>query len=122
LRSSKERRLAEFFRRLAVAPAATSFEEAYRLLCDTLNAVEDELTDIPFAPEHWETDGRLYPPQDDNARPFHGSVRMMRYRTRGHYILIAANGAIEIRNMKARTMLSKAGSDGRSIKNLEISP
>ena len=50
--SGKSERLAEFFRRLDLAPGATTFEEAYRLLCDTLNAVEDEMTTTPFTPEN----------------------------------------------------------------------
>jgi hypothetical protein len=39
---TKPERLDEFFRRLAAAPAAASYEEGYRMLCETLNRVEDE--------------------------------------------------------------------------------
>lgn len=59
--ATKQERLAEFLRRLMAAPAASSFDEAYRQLCDILNAVEDELTSIPFDPANWQTDGRMYP-------------------------------------------------------------
>jgi hypothetical protein len=37
-------------------------------------------------------------------------------RTRGHYILIAANGAMEIEEIKTGVVvLSKAGLDGRKV-------
>ena len=40
---AKSDRLAEFLRRLEVAPRTASFEEAYEQLCALLNAVEDGL-------------------------------------------------------------------------------
>ena len=47
---AKAGRVAEFLRRLGAAPAASSFTEAFRQLGDILNAVEDELTSIPYDP------------------------------------------------------------------------
>lgn len=43
--SSKEERFAEFLRRLAAAPPASSAREALALVSETLNQVEDDLTD-----------------------------------------------------------------------------
>jgi hypothetical protein len=37
----------------------SGFDQAYRQLCDILNAVEDEMTSIPFDPDMWMTDGRI---------------------------------------------------------------
>ena len=61
-------RLAEFFRRLTSAPAASDADEAYALVCDTMNAVEDELTGIPYDPSQWMIDGRMYPPRSRRCR------------------------------------------------------
>ena len=66
--ATRAERLAEFLRRLSAAPAASSFDEAYRQLGDILNAVEDEMTSIPFDPANWQNDGRMYPPQMDSLR------------------------------------------------------
>lgn len=70
-------------RRMEMAAAATDFASAKKLLDDTLNAVEDELTDIPYDPTLWESDGRMYPVQDDNVRsvtdrPLHPRQRLAR--------------------------------------------
>ena len=46
--ASKELRVQEFLDRLKDAPPASSAKEAYALICDTLNGVEDEFTSIPF--------------------------------------------------------------------------
>lgn len=45
---SKSARLNEVFSRLEKAPAADSRESAHRLVRDTLNCVEDELTGLPM--------------------------------------------------------------------------
>lgn len=44
---SKDERLFEFFRRLALAPPAGSEHDALELIAVTLTAVEDEMTDVP---------------------------------------------------------------------------
>ena len=49
----KAERFAEFLKRLGVAPAAADSDEAHRQLGDILNAVEDEMTSIPFDPTNW---------------------------------------------------------------------
>ena len=64
---SKAERLAEVMRRLDCAPAASSFEAAFELTSETINAVEDELSGIPFdmavSMDQSRTDGRMYPPR-----------------------------------------------------------
>jgi len=84
------------------------------LIESVLNGVEDRHSGVPFRPENWRFDGRMYPPQDDAERksPIAG-VRV--FRTRGHRVWIAANGAIRIttaRPPEERTILDKAGKDG----------
>jgi len=114
----REQRLREFIRRLRDAPAASSFEEARRLLEKTLNDVEDEMSGVPFDPARWESDGRMYPPQDDSERSVPGRPAVRRYRSRRHNTFIGTNGALEIRTIDDEILLSKAGVDGRSIADL----
>jgi hypothetical protein len=112
--ATKAERFAEFLRRLDVAPAVTTFDEAFRLLGDTLNAVEDEMTSVPFDPSRWATDGRMYPPQPDAevAAPS-GRSGVRTFRTKGHRVLFGAAGAIEIQDISGRAIFSKPGADGR---------
>jgi hypothetical protein len=113
--ATKAQRFVEFLRRLAAAPAASDFDEAYHQLSDILNAVEDEMTTIPFDPANWQNDGRMYPPQMDSQRAVPGRTDVRRFRSRSHNTLIGDNGAIEIRDLSSRAVLSKPGSDGRSV-------
>lgn len=112
----KWQRLQEFYRRLGLLPRASSFEEARQQIDNTLNAVEDEMTSVPFDPQAWESDGRMYPVQDDNIRsvPEHPSIK--RLRSSGHFIFIRTNGAMEIRRAGSSDVLfSKPGSDGKEV-------
>lgn len=113
--AAKAERFAEFLRRLDAAPTASDFEEAYRQLSDILNAVEDELTTIPFDPANWRNDGRMYPPQMDGLRAVPGRSDVRRFRSRSHNTLIAINGAIEIRELSDRAIFSKPGADGQTV-------
>jgi hypothetical protein len=116
---ARKERLEEFMRRLESAPPASTFNEAYELVCKTINAVEDELTTIPFNPEvardQSRTDGRMYPPQLDNMRVVPDRDDVKRFRTRGHNTLIANNGAIQIWDITNVLIFSKNGADGKSI-------
>ncbi len=112
----KSARLAEFFRRLGAALPAKSRDEALELLSVLLNEVEDELTTIPYQPEAWESDGRMYPPQEDSARRVDGYPRVVRYRNRGHNTFISENGAIEIQEIQSgQRLFGKPGSDGKGV-------
>lgn len=113
--STKEERFAEFLSRLNAAPPACTREEAFEFLGKTLIEVEDELTDIPFMPENWQMDGRMYPPHEDSARDVPGRSDLVRYRSRGHHAYIRENGAIEIRDLAGTVIISKRGSDGTGV-------
>jgi len=113
--ATKAERIATFFERLQDAPAQESAASALELLRQTLNAVEDELTDIPYNPEHWQTDGRLYPPRDDAARSVDGYPQITRYRSRAHNAYVAANGAIEIRDDNDNVVLVKPAANGEGV-------
>ncbi|WP_435011208.1 hypothetical protein P12x_002509 [Tundrisphaera lichenicola] len=111
----KGTRLAEFYRRLQAAPAASSAAEAYQQVCDILNAVEDDLTGIPFDPSLWMTDGRMYPAQADSVRSVPGHPNLIRYASRGHDVVVASNGAIQIRVRGGSVAMDKPGADGGRI-------
>ena len=83
-----------------------------------LNHVEDEWTTIPCNPASWAEDGRLYPPQSDNARAVPGHPHVTRYRSLGHNTFVGANGSIEIRRVDGSIEFQKAGADGRYVWDL----
>ena len=115
LDATKAQRFAEFLRRLGDAPVAVDADEAFAQLGDILNAVEDEMTSIPFDPSNWMNDGRMYPPQDDNRRLVQGRPDVRKYISKRHRIFIADNGAIEIQTDTGQTVFEKAGADNRTV-------
>ncbi len=111
---AKAERIAEFFRRLADLPPQTNQLSARQALEGTLNAVEDDLSGVPFNPDGWRTDGRMYPVQDDNAADVEGHPGVQALRSRGHETFVATNGAIEIRESTTdKVVFTKAGADGK---------
>jgi hypothetical protein len=111
---TKRERLAEIFRRLAAAPPAASHDEAYALLCDTIDAVEDELTTTPNIPANWMTDDRIYPPQSDRRFSVKGRSDLKRYESRKQNTFIRYNGAITTVAKGVKVVLfDKPGADGR---------
>jgi hypothetical protein len=116
---SKEARVELFLEKLRKAQAASSLASAYQLLCVTLNTVEDEHSGVPFNPSAWLDDGRLYPPQEDNARMLAEGVTV--YRHRGHKTFIAENGAILIWDIaKKSVVFSKRGKNGKDVPDSAI--
>ena len=112
---SKEQRLKLFFERLSEAPVATSAEEAFQLLAETLNRIEDAHSGVPFDPSNWQSDGRLYPPQEDSKRSVDGRENLHRYRSRGHNTFISSDGAILILDLSKNVIFEKSGRNGESI-------
>jgi hypothetical protein len=96
---SIQERVDELYRRLRQLPPAKTSEAAFQRLCQTLEAVEDELSGItkktPPPPPSL-SDGRMYCPLADHVlRRTDGSILAV---TRGHRIEIAANGTLRIVN------------------------
>ena len=101
-----------------VAPASSA-EEARELVEAILNGVEDEYSGVPYDPQNHREDGRMYPPQDDAERKSPWVCARV-FRTRGHYLTLAENGAIKITKVgkpigaeDAEVVLDKPGKDGR---------
>jgi hypothetical protein len=111
----KRERLQELYRRLAAAPDAATFEEAFNQLSSILNEIENDWSLAPYDPENWRNDGRLYPPLLDNVRDVDGHPGLKRLRSRFHNTFIAANGAIEIQKLGGEVEFTKAGADGRGV-------
>jgi hypothetical protein len=111
----KRERLEEFFRQLSAAPSTGTSEEGLMQLASILEAVEDELTDIPNDPENWQTDQRLYPPQKDAAREVPGHPLVKRFRSRRHNVYVGENGSLEIVALSGRIEVRKPGLDGRGV-------
>lgn len=115
----KAKRLQEFLQRLKAAPPANSAEKALELLAEILNAVEDEFSGVPFRPEHWRTDGRMYPPQEDSRVKFPERPSLRKYRNKGHYNYIGSNGSLRIDMLEGTVLLDKPGQDGRKTSDLD---
>lgn len=109
----KRERIKIFLQRLEAAPPANNAEEALQLVTDVLNGVEDELTSIPYNPELWMDDGRMYPPQADSARRDVPDV--VRYRSVSHNTRIHRNGAIRIERIDGTCLLNKPSQNGHTI-------
>ncbi|MDQ3332035.1 MAG: hypothetical protein M3552_15500 [Planctomycetota bacterium] len=97
---SRQERLEEVYRRLTAAPALTSADEAFELICRSLEEVEDELSGIvkadpPPAPE--QDDGRMYPPLGDYVRRMSNGGIIA--RSRRHRIVIGSNGRMKVWNL-----------------------
>lgn len=113
----KKTRLKAFLARLAKAAPASSESSGLALIAQTLNQTEDKLTDIPYNPEAWSDDGRMYPPQQDSRRTHNAAIA--RYRSRGHNTFIANNGAIRIEAENQQILLDKPGSNGKKVSDHE---
>jgi hypothetical protein len=111
---SKGERVSVFLDRLTQAPPASSGDEALMLLSETLNQVEDELTEITFDPTRWMDDGRMYPPQRDNAH-VDDLPDVVRYRSKVHNTRIHISGAIRIEKVGGECLLNKPSLSGHLI-------
>lgn len=100
----------------AVARAA-NHDEALALLSRIINEYENANSGVPYYPEGARTkdDGRIYGPWADSEKT--STIEGVRkYRTKGHYVLIGANGAIAWQNAMTLTIeFSMPGADENEI-------
>jgi hypothetical protein len=113
--ATRRERLAEIYRRLELAAPAASDSDALDLIALTMRRVEDQLSDIPFNPQNWRDDGRLYPPQPDSLRMVAGRPDVRRFRSLRHNTFIRSNGAFEIRTLEGDVEFAKYGADGQGV-------
>ena len=114
---SLSKRLNEFYKRLSALPSARSAREAREQLTTTLNEVEDEMTSIPYNPDNWQSDGRLYSPRNDSRREVPGRKDIVRFRHLAHNTFFGKNGSIEIQNLKRDILFQKTGADGNGVRD-----
>jgi hypothetical protein len=98
-----------------MAPPAASGTDAFDLIARIMNEVEDQLSGVPFDPENWQNDGRLYPPQPDSHHMVAGRSDVTRFRSKAHNTFIRSNGAIEIRTSEGNVEFAKVGADGQGV-------
>ena len=114
---SRKERLEIFYRQLNAALPAGNDSQAFHLLSTILNNVEDEYTLIPYAPDNWSSDGRMYPLKSDNKKI--ETEDISRYRNRNHNTYIGSNGSKKIVSIKTKeAVLDKAGFDSRKVDEL----
>ncbi len=116
---TKAERLAIYLARLNAAFAFATRQEALDGIASILNAVEDEFSGVPRNSAAWESDGRLYPPDEDFAQPDASREGVTHYRSRGHSTFIGQNGAVEIvvriRGILGSPVYRRAGADGEFL-------
>jgi len=96
-------RLSEFYRRLKVAPAASNADEAFALVCQLIEQVEDELCPSPREnPPPFKFTGRMYAPQTDRVRRLTNGA-LIAY-ARQHCINCQPNGQISIHRLPSRKL------------------
>ena len=111
----RSQRFALFLAALKEAPAAHDRASARLLLEVTLNRIEEAYSGLPFDPENWKNDGRMYPPQSDQEQvsPIPGTSLFFSLK---HRIWIGDNGAVRIERRlppnPGSVELDKPGSDG----------
>lgn len=114
----KHERFQLFINNLKFSEPASSSEDAFDLLSNTLNKVEDECSSIPYAPTQWMIDGRMYPPQQDNKSST-DNPNIDRYRNKDHNTYIGSNGSIKIVNIRnKKIVINKIGKDERKVDDL----
>ncbi len=99
-----QERLSVFFERLTAAPPAATAQKALALICDLIEAVEDEFCPIPREePPLRLFTGRMYVPQEDYiTRKADGTITAT---TRHHRITCAADGAIYISHIPRKKLV-----------------
>ena len=117
---NRSQRFALFLAALEAAPSARDRVSARLLLAETMNRIEEAHSGVPYDPENWMTDGRMYPPQDDQEKvsPIAGTSMFFSLK---HRIWIGANGAVRIERRlppnPGFVELDKPGSDGKLCPN-----
>jgi hypothetical protein len=122
---SKRERLTIFFQRLEATGPVASHKEAMALLADTLKAVEDEFSGVPYNAEEPGTDGRMYPPDERFRYPKWEREGVACYRQVAHATFVTVNGAVEIclrtGNELGRVLFEKPGKDGKKVSAYDTS-
>lgn len=117
---SKPERLALCMKKLEESEPVSNMEDAYELLCNSMNSIEDTHSGVPYDPGNYIDDGRLYPPLKDNRFSIQGREDVVRYRSRGHNIFLSSEGGIKIQTSGKHgqgivVYLNKPGKSGKYV-------
>lgn len=99
-------------------PTPHSGDTAKVFVDTVLNTIEDEFSGVPYNPQTFEDDGRLYPAQED-FRQKSPVPNVAVYFHKAHASYFGDNGSIRIsRRRPPQVLIERAGCDGITIGEL----
>ena len=118
--ASRSERRSVFFAVIADAPVSATMQQAKCLLDTALNVIEEQFSGVPYAPQNWRSDGRMYPAGEDFRRKMPTDL-VACYFHRQHESQFGANGSFRILErhpVNPKVLMDRPGRDGLFIGDL----